>query len=432
MLKKIVVFIFLILLLLGLLAGGYFFYQYKTKQLIANLFEQFSPVADVRYDKVDIDPKGLVKLTNIRISPVGFKDEIIIDQIDMETEHALSLFNASTWFKGTLPRNLNLQLSSIIFKIDADFLSVSGDKSNKKMQKTIWGLACANETDFISLSKSLGLEKLQIDSQIKINSYEDARALQVAVGVSAPGQVRGIFEFELKSKVPLNFHDRVVLSQTKVSSITLNATDVGFNIKRLKYCAKAEEIPESNYPDFYKAAVQLKLVDDPEADVNELDQSIMAFFNTRANVVMSLSPKDDLYLPELFSSNFDFLTAPDLTLRVNSKVASTRYLPILKGHSVEVVPEKADHDDELLASIKLKAIKKEKVDNTPRYRKVDLNELENFVGKEIRLRTELGKELDGVLLKVEEERIVMRRRVEHGLVTYPVKKSNIASIKNFR
>lgn len=417
---------------MGLLAGGYFFYQYKTKQLIANLFEQFSPVAVVRYDKVDIDPKGLVKLTNIRISPVGFKDEIIIDQIDMETEHALSLFNASTWFKGTLPRNLNLQLSSIIFKIDADFLSVSGDKSNKKMQKTIWGLACANETDFISLSKSLGLEKLQIDSQIKINSYEDARALQVAVGVSAPGQVRGIFEFELKSKVPLNFHDRVVLSQTKVSSITLNATDVGFNIKRLKYCAKAEEIPESNYPDFYKAAVQLKLVDDPEADVNELDQSIMAFFNTRANVVMSLSPKDDLYLPELFSSNFDFLTAPDLTLRVNSKVASTRYLPILKGHSVEVVPEKADHDDELLASIKLKAIKKEKVDNTPRYRKVDLNELENFVGKEIRLRTELGKELDGVLLKVEEERIVMRRRVEHGLVTYPVKKSNIASIKNFR
>ena len=430
MLKKVVVFIFLVLILLGLLAGGYFFYQYKTKQLVSNLVTQFSPVADIRYDQVDVDLEGLVQLTNVRISPVGFKDEVIIDQIDMATEHAFSLLNASTWFKSTLPRNLNLQLSSIIFKIDSDFLGVS--ESNGRMQKTIWGLACVDEMDFISLSKSLGLAKVQVDSQIKINSDEDGRALQVAIGLSAPGLVRGIFEFELKSKVPLNFHDRVVLSQTEVSGVTLNATDVGFNIKRLKYCAKKEGIPEANYADFYKAAVKLKLVDDPEADVDELDSSIMAFFNTRANVVMNLSPKDALYLPELFSSNFDFLTALDLTLKVNSKAASTRYLPILKGHSIEVIPEKDEQDDELLASIKLKALAKKKIDTTPRYRKIGLDDLDSYVGKEIRLRTELGKEIDGVLISVEEERIVMRRRVEHGLVTYPVKKSNIASVKNFR
>ena len=223
-----------------------------------------------------------------------------------------------------------------------------------------------------------------------------------------------------------------MLSQTEVSNISLNVTDVGFNIKRLKHCAKAEGIPEANYPEFYKAAVKLKLVDDPEADENELDQSIMAFFNTRANVDLSLTPKDNLYLPQVFGSDFDFLTSPDLTLRVNSKVASARYLPILKGHTIEVISAEEELDDELLASIKLKAIKKEKIDNTPRYRKVDLADLKQYVGKEIRLRTELGKELDGVLLKVEEERIVMRRRVEHGLVTYPVKKSNIASVKNFR
>ncbi|MFT5708194.1 MAG: hypothetical protein ACI9ES_002496 [Oceanospirillaceae bacterium] len=433
MFRKAIWFLLLVLFLLGALVGGYYFYQYKTKQLIVELVGQFSPIADVRFNQINVDLEGKVELLGVKISPLGYNDNIHIDQIDIVTDDVWSLLSANTWFKSNLPQNLSLQLSSIIFNIDADFFGNNKFSSKKAvMQKTIWGLACAEEVSFVSLANSLGLTKLQIDSQIKLQAISSNRELRVAAALSAPGLVKGLYEFHLSSKVPLNFHDRIVLSQTEVVNGLFNITDVGFNIKRLKYCSKAENISESNYPDYYKAAVKLKMIGDKKTDLIELEQSVMTFFAPRSNVIMSLKPKDSLFLPEVFGQHFDFFKSKDLTLKVNKKEVSTRYLPLLKGHSIAVLKVDDEKDDALLAEIKEQAKQRKKIDNTPRYRSIPLAELDGLVGQEIRLKTLLGKELDGVLLKFEEERIVLRRRVDQGLVTYPIMKKNVDSVKVFR
>ncbi|MEH6444659.1 MAG: hypothetical protein V7784_12260, partial [Oceanospirillaceae bacterium] len=240
-------------------------------------------------------------------------------------------------------------------------------------------------------------------------------------------------EFDLTSKVPLNFHDRVVLSQTQVTRILLSTTDIGFNIKRLKYCSKKEGIPESNYPDYFKAAVKLKMIGDEKTDLVELEESTMSFFAPRSNVIMNLKPKNSLFLPEVFGQHFSFFKSKNLTLKVDKKQVTTRYLPLFEKHSIAVFKVDDDKDDALLADIKEQAKQvKKKVDNTPRYRSISIAELNEVVGKGIRLKTMLGKELDGFLLKVTLEKIVMRRRVDKGLVTYPILKKDIDSVKVFR
>lgn len=433
MFKRIVISLFFILFLLGLFVAGYFFYQYKTKQLIQNLATQLAPVATIHYEQETSDIKGLLHLRNVRISPVGYRDQIMIDKVDIVAEDMLALLGASNWFKSTLPQQLKLQLSGIILQLDADFIGQQAlFEQAAQPQKTIWGLACADENNFATLASSLGVKKIQFDSQLDISSDEDGRGIQFSLAMQAPGLVRTDFSFELESKVPIDFHDRMVLSQTKVANASLKVTDAGFNIKRLQYCAKEEGIPESNYLEFYNSTVLLKLIGDPSADVEEFESGVMSFFKPRASVLVGLVPKYDLNLPYIFSADFDLLKTDGFTLQVGAKQVATRYLAVFNGHSVVYQPEVKEQEDQLLATIRQQALEKQKIDNTPRYRDVPIQDLATVVGKVVRLQTKVGRELDGVLLQVEADRIVMRRRVEQGLVTYPVQKENLSSVKIFR
>ena len=149
-------------------------------------------------------------------------------------------------------------------------------------------------------------------------------------------------------------------------------------------------------------------------------------------MVLGLTAKEPIYLPTIFDPRFDIFKVQNLSLLVSGNRISTRYLTLLKGQLIAQVLEQVEIEAEkevLLADIKQKVSKNVKQPIGPIFRKVAVDELEQFEGKEVRLQTFLGRELDGVLLKVENKKIIMRRRVEQGLVTYPVMKTSIESIK---
>jgi len=429
--KKIVGWFVFLLLIMVSVVGSYFFYQYKSKQIVTTLIEQLVPVVDISYSEMKVDFEGKVALVGVKFSPVGYQDSILIDKIDLVSGSALSLMGADKWFKGDLPEALKLQLKSVIFKVDSDFLQDTNRPLSKTVQqKTLWGIACADSADFSSLAKQLGLLKLQADVNINISSDPSSRIFKTALSANVPGLVKGLFAFEISSVVPFEFYDRSVLSRAKITHASAQITDLGFNLKRIKHCAKKEQIKEKHYADFYNASVKLNMVGEGVAKLPELDESVLAFFKPRSSISLQLTPKFPLFLPEVFSQSFDFFKAQGLKLVVNKKVVSTAYLPLLKGSTVEV-EQKVAVKEEILSEIKAEVVAKD-VKLKPKFRSVGFVELGGMQGLKIRLRTNVGKELDGILLRVEADKIVMQRRVEQGVVTYPVNKNNIASIKVLR
>ena len=426
----------LVSLLLAAVGGAYLFYQYKTKQLVVELLGYFLPIAEVSVNQIEVDFFGKVQLDRIQVAPRGFKDTLSIDRVDVITQGPWALLTSGDWFKDSLPNNLNLQLTGIIFSLNSDFISVDQHPEKTGKSRSIWGLACSNERgqegDFIALANRLSMAKLVFDASIEIDSDSSQKLLKSTITFDSPGLVRGFFEFALASELPLNFQDSAVLRQINISNMLLNVTDTGFNIKRLKYCARQEGIAESRYPDFLRASINLKMLNNDGQSTEELDQSIMTFFKPRTNVVLGLTAKEPIYLPTIFDPRFDIFKVQNLSLLVSGNRISTRYLTLLKGQLIAQVLEQVEIEAEkevLLADIKQKVSKNVKQPIGPIFRKVAVDELEQFEGKEVRLQTFLGRELDGVLLKVENKKIIMRRRVEQGLVTYPVMKTSIESIK---
>jgi len=424
-------------ILLCAVGSSYWLYQFQSKSFITDLIEQFSPVANINVADITVDLKGNIIIKGLKIAPIGYQDVVQIEQVNIVSGSALSLLQADSWFKGGMPDSLRLQFSSLIFSIDSDFMrSDHRQASIQASQRTLWGLACTEEVNFTSIVTNLGLRRVLVDVQVNIESVNGGRVLKSNVAVSAPGLAKGLFEFELNSKAPLSFYERGVLGKTEISRALLSITDAGFNLKRLKYCAKKEEVTEGDYPDYFLASVQAKMIEDQQADSQELHKSVLAFFRPRASVVLRLQPKGRLLFSQVLNSNFQLLNRDDLLLSVNANKASTRYLPLLGGQIIErqvFAAESVVEETEEKVIIQEKLLSRKEVEKSrPRYHSIDLANLVDFKGKKIRLRTQLGKEIDGVLLKVDDRKIVMRRRVEQGLVTYPVLKENIASIKVYR
>ena len=417
--------------------ASYWLYQYQSKSFITDLIEQFSPVARINVADINVDLQGNIIIKGLKIAPLGYQDVVQIEQVHIVSGSALSLFNADTWFTGEMPDSLRLQFSNLIFSIDSDFMRIDQRRvSSPGSGKTLWGLACTEDVNFSSIVTNLGLRRVLVDVQVNIESVNGGRVLKSNVAVSAPGLAKGLFEFELNSKSPLSFYERSVLRKTEISRALLSITDAGFNLKRLKYCAKKEQLSEADYPEYFMASVQEKMLRQQQPDNGELQSSVMAFFKPRASVVLRLQPKDRLLLSQVLNTDFQLLNRDDLLLSVNAKKTSTRYLPLLNG---QVIQQKIIEAESVLEeSVATAAVKEKQISSgrgekrRPRYQSVDINELIEFKGKKIRLRTQLGKEIDGVLLAVDDRKIVMRRRVEQGLVTYPVLKENIASIKVYR
>ncbi|MCJ8337639.1 MAG: hypothetical protein MJK10_04140 [Pseudomonadales bacterium] len=427
----------LLLLFACTVGGGYWLYQYQSKSFVTDLIEQFAPVARINVADIEVDLKGNILIKGLKIAPIGYQDVVQIEQVNIVSGSALALLSADTWFKGAMPSSLRLQFSSLIFSIDSDFMRTDVQHVNAPVsEKTLWGLACTDEVNFTSIVTNLGLRRVLVDVQVNIESVNGGRVLKSNIAVSAPGLVKGLFEFELNSKAPLSFYERSVLSKTEISRALLSITDAGFNLKRLKYCAKKEEVAEADYPNYFMASVQLKMIQEQQTDSQELESSVLAFLKPRASVVLRLQPKGRLLLSQVLGSDFQLLARDDLLLSVNAKKASTRYLPLLNGRIIEqqVIEAESPVDEvEVLASLKEQvSSKREMQKSRPKYQSVELANLTEFKGRQIRLRTLLGKEIDGVLLEVKAKKIIMRRRVEQGLVTYPVLKENIASIKVFR
>jgi len=424
-------------ILLCLAGGSYWLYQYQSKSFVTDLIGQFLPVARIDVADITVDFKGNIIIKGLKIAPIGYQDVVQIEQVHIVSGSALTLLKAGSWFKGEMPDSLRVQFSSLIFSIDSDFMrSDRRNSSDLGSEKTLWGLACTEEVNFTSIVTNLGLRRVLVDVQVNIESVNGGRVLKSNVAVSAPGLAKGLFEFELNSKSPLSFYERSVLSKTEISRALLSITDAGFNLKRLKYCAKKEQLSEADYPEYFIASVQQKISQDQQADSRELQSSVMAFFKPRASVVLRLQPKGRLLFSQVLNADFQLLNRDDILLSVNAKKTSTRYLPLLSGHFVErqtVETESVIEESETIVAVKEELIASRAPEKSrPRYHSVDIDSLIEFKGKKIRLRTQLGKEIDGVLLEVDNRKIIMRRRVEQGLVTYPVLKENIASIKVYR
>ncbi|MGB1237897.1 MAG: hypothetical protein ACPG4U_06770, partial [Pseudomonadales bacterium] len=297
--------------------------------------------------------------------------------------------------------------------------------------KSLWGQACGDDLSAAQLLKKLNYTNFTLNADLAMNGTPDGRQLSTQLSLKSLGLAKIGFKLVIENPQLADLFEKNVLAQTKVRSALFEISDLGFNNKRIKYCAKEENIPAKDYQKFFDAHMIVNVLDEAISDANVLSQSVLAFFNPGVNVALSLEPKQNLLLSNLLQADYDYLSSRGLALAVNHKRVSARYFPLVYDFNIDA-GQSADAQAASLEAIKQQVMAPKPKPVKPSFKEIPLERLGQFSGVMVKLRTKVGKEMDGQLLEVRAQSIVVRRRVEQGFVVYPVNVSDIASIKSFR
>ncbi|MEM5529754.1 hypothetical protein WN093_13095 [Gammaproteobacteria bacterium AS21] len=429
--RKVIVSFVLLLSLLAISAGAvFFYYQYKSQQIVNSVVAQLAGVAMIDINETTVDFNGNIFLNQIDIAPNGYIDKIAVDRIEVKTGGPLNILSQEI-LKDISSSSLELVVSGAVFDLNADFVKARSALSRNQRGRPLWNVACADQSDFYSFLDNAGLSHNQLDALIKINLGANGRSLNLSTSVNVQGMLTASLQLQLTSQSPINVKDNSLLRRAKLSYASLGVNDRGINVKRLKYCAEQEDVAENNYYNFFKENVRLSMLEQTQVDNAALESGVLSLFMPNVKAVASLKPKSPLPLAAVFGGDYDFLTSPDLELAVNGQLASTEYLSLLREASV--VGEEVDAvKDEILAEIEEKKAERQRSDKPLAYLDIDMQNIASFTNKSVRLRTTLGKEIEGVITDVQEDKIIMRRRVAQGFVKYPVLKKDIATLKSLR
>jgi hypothetical protein len=429
--RKVIVSFVLLLSLLAISAGaGFFYYQYKSQQIVNSIVTQLTGVALIDINEITVDFDGNIFLNQIDISPSGYTDKIAIDRVEIKTGGPFNILSKEI-LKDASSSYLELVFSGVVFDLSADFVKAKSTLSSNQRGRPLWSVACADQPDFYTFMEHAGLAHNQLDALVKMNLGTNARSFNLFTSINVQGMLTASLELQLTSQSPINLKDNSLLRRAKVSHISLAINDKGINAKRLKYCAEQEDVSEKNYNNFFKESVRLSMLDQVEIDNVSLEASIFSLFAPKVKIVAGIKPKYPLSLTVIFGGDYDFLNSKDLELAVNNQIASTEYLSLLRGVSI-VVDQDDAVKDEILAEIEEKKAEQQRLNKPLVYLNIDMENIADFENKTVRLRTVLGKEIDGVITDVQADKIILSRRVSQGFVRYPVLKKDIATLKSLR
>jgi len=429
--KKVIISFFLLLLILIMSAVGmYYYYQYKSQQIVNSTIAQLAGIALIEVNETVVDFDGNIYLNQVDISPNGYIDKVAIDRIIIKTGGPFNILSKEI-LKDIDSGYLELVVSGVVFDLNSDYIKERSMLYHDLRGRPLWNVACADQPGFLTLMDNAGLAHNQLDALVTMSLGANERSLNLSVSVNLQGALTALLETQLVTQSPIDLTDNSLLRRAKLSYASLNINDKGINNKRLKYCADQEDVPLDSYSNYFKEHVKLRLLTNEDVNNSVLEASVLNLFTPKVKAMLRLKPKFPLSLVTIFSDDYDFLNSKSLELSVNGQLASTEYLSLLRG--VEIVEDQADVvKDDILAEIEEQKAIRARQSKPMAYLDIAMADVGEFTNKLVRIRTVLGKEIDGVISDVQEDKIILSRRMAHGFVKYPVLKKNIATLKSFR
>lgn len=241
----------LVLLVAAAVGGAIFYIRHQVTSTLDDAAASMSGVAEMRYAGVSITPAGSVHIRDIEIRPRMFADPVRIEGIDVETPGIWFLLTGSREFRdGQLPeflratvRGLRLSLGGPIAQM-VDRMMAGGAKANAAAAVTNCG--DLRVFDFNAYQR-LGYPSLVFDVSLGYRFERNGGPLQFTVEARVRDVAATTVNVELvgmSSNVRENIGRRAPLRTFDVAY-----NDLSFTERVKQYCAKASGMTVEQYID---------------------------------------------------------------------------------------------------------------------------------------------------------------------------------------
>ena len=448
-------------------AYGYYWYQVKTS--VDRMVEAAAPFASISYAGIVAKLDGSAGARGVQIVPAGSRDSVRIGSILFRAQDPLFYLDAEKKLReGAWPEHMALSFNGLDVGLDADFM---------KQLEAIAGfeaLACGDVERFdLATTRSMKYQRLNMDLLLAMDFMPRTQSLRLRSDVTIADMAQTGFYVDLSLASNALSLQSLIQSQPTLERVTLDYSDLGYNMRRNRFCAQRGGYAPVDYPQRHADLVQAELKRLGWSVSDALIQSYASMQRPQAIVQVIAEPPPGFGAQSLgsISSPEQVLDLLNLRLSVNGVnqdlagiswslqgdeettaavpavpeggVEGEADLPVEKPEApedlvVELEPPKVESKKPLAAVIdpdvvqvmpgivvKAKAVEKA-------FRPTALQQVHRYAGQPVRLRTYFGRRIEGTLVRVADGNLEVEQRLDRGVAIFPIAADKVAEVSVFR
>jgi len=411
------------LALLGV-AGTKWYLQNKVETVLEETIKKLYPIAAIKYeDTYSSLLDSSIGVENVTINPRAVRDEIKIERIVFQAPNIKFLLDAKSEFEsGNIPKKMLISINGFTINTSGGISRLLDNNTPPPAlgaRDNAYGCADVNQFKFSELNE-MGYDQLSVDLTL---NYQYNPAIN-ELDVTALWSNRLMFEFEITGIFEVE-NSKFKLNQTRglfdrMSSAKIAYRDLGYNRSTIDYCNHYRG--DRNYISAHIKTFKKDL--ENELNLIPSNKLVAAYrkFMLNSGVIKITSdlqhPINPKYLALYKPRDAVLLVRPEIT--VNDQTVDIPYADLLNA-SGKLTEKKPTKDNSTEKEIVLKPR------NNTEFITVDIQQLAEYIGDMVRIKTKRGITREGILIDVDTMKVKVEVSRRGGVITYPIQVSSITN-----
>lgn len=371
--------------------GGFKVYvAHSINNAAHKMIAMVSPMAAVKYDGTTSSLfGGMVGLTGVTVQSARDDSYYRIGAVKLKSDNIFTLMGMNIQ-RGKIPKMFEVEIDNLTMPLSGELLDKGhGDLGITGDFHTPLGvMACGNRTSFSDTDLSrMGITQITTNISMEVLREPDKNDIRVMTHMNTPGINAVDLDLGVAAKNGIITPRTAMLKPTRFTSFELRFRDEGWHKRVTTFCTRQTHMTRAAYIDARVAAVKTALARQGIGVGTDLLNAYRAFLKPGGRMRISVMPQDpiDLQTLHLYSvpEAIDYL-AP--TLRVNGRtikeLSVTRIKPTAAPTTETVMQASAGHETAVA------------------YRKISLDNLGHYIGRQVRLTTDQDYIFAGRLVSV--------------------------------
>jgi len=412
---------------------GYIWYQVYSQ--LSELKEQLAPHALIKYRWIFSTFDGEVGVSGIEITPYLLKGTVSIDEVSLKLEDAAALFKLKDNIsQRRLPdqmlfsiKNMSLPLDSEIAELLNSLDETADDTTSNSSFNPLGVYGCGDMVVVKSDElKSMGYDKFTLSSSVGYTLDPMTKTLTISSLVDSESMGRSDIKVELG--VTESTVDSLLTTSTLpiINRVQWDFHDGGYFRRLSFFCGKKTGVERKTYVTQAAQEWDADLQDNGITLNPSLVDTYRQYILDGGLLNVSVTPDKDIDYSalSLFSAN-DVVSMLNLKIKLNGSL-----LPDL---SLEFDDKKmtsfyGDSDVNAESSIPNEPLPAVPQVREKAYQEISPEEVGTYLKYPARVELDSGKQVEGMIVSVDEFVIEVEQIVSGGKVSYPLRKRNITLI----
>ena len=423
--KKLILALFV--LLVGSVAGVYFYINYKVKENVDSVIEAVKPVARITYGKIGNNMNGTIVIRNISISRADGVNANI-DSIQLVLPSLRDLMNMMDMFRSNrLLSGMHLNINHLrtdISVITGMLKSVKDGKSSIADRVNTLGCGDVKILNLKNLA-DLGYTDADISLNIGYKYHEASNIVDMSVDIIG----HDVASVSMNMEIPgITSYTGIANRENNINNVSFEFQDLGFNSRMTEYCAKKINSSPSEYLENHFKLVRKTLTEGNVILSEDIYNAYKQFLVNQAKIKMDFNPPSsvglkylDMYQPK------DWVSVLGIDVYVNDKKLDDMSMNWNKNLTADSLFREQSESTVNNAvpggggTVPVSPVASSQV-------KIDNSDLGNYLNKLIRVETTSGRKYTGILKGESNDSISVLIKIGKGNARLPILKTQIKNV----